>query len=235
MLHATCCMPKRCVLHATRGAALLDAGLRASAGTQQLGRICPTPRLPRTLTLKALICAIDSALTACCEGRGPCGGRGLVAHTGHEQSQGTRANCSNKELRIAAIAGAERGKQRHDENTHALRAAGRGCVSKATCHSHGACCRRCCLPQQCQTDCASCTSRGTCRVARWTRPHLMLCVASHAEKWCVAYSRASAIPTGHRWAVGQVDIVDVHCHFRGNFWLLALVPLGGLHRWRRRL
>ena len=50
------------------------------------------------------------------------------------------------------------------------------------------------------------TARAAPRVAHaaspagHARPHLMLCVASHAEKWCVAYSRASAIPTGHRWA-----------------------------------
>ena len=67
----------------------------------------PNPHLLRTLTLKALICAIDRfgahrMLRRKGQLRRPRAGRG-----GHEQSQGV-PNCSNKELRIAAIAGAPR-------------------------------------------------------------------------------------------------------------------------------
>jgi hypothetical protein len=162
-----------------------------------------TPRLPRTLTLKALICEIDSALTACCEGGGNCGGRGLVAHRGHEQSQGVRTVAIRSCELQQSPEPAERGKQRHDGNTHALSAAGRGCVSKATCHSHGACRRRCLLLTTAVSDRLRVAAPRVAHAASpagHARPHLMLCVASHAETWRVAYSRASAIPTGHRWA-----------------------------------
>ena len=118
------------------------------------------PHLPNPTSAKDLNATspdlrdrFDSALTACCEGRGACGGRGLVAG-----GTSNRKGCRTVAMRSCELQQSpeppEREKQRHDGNTHALRAAGRGCLSKATCHSHSACCMRCCLPQQCQTGCA---------------------------------------------------------------------------------